>query len=145
MAKRVLDNIERDVVAAMKLGYGVHYGRYKADYPHTKADDVTAAVPKPAPEAEERAFCVLCGTEFLRSHGCQKYCSDECRRSATKARWQTYYQRKKTEPRPVVCPECGKTFLPANGRQKYCTHLCTRKANQKKRTQRRREERYGNL
>lgn len=36
MAKRILDNLERDVVAAMRLGYGVHYGAYKADHPHTR-------------------------------------------------------------------------------------------------------------
>lgn len=29
----MLDNIEKDVIAAMELGYGVHYGHYKADHP----------------------------------------------------------------------------------------------------------------
>lgn len=33
----MFDNIERDVIAAMKLGYGVHYGAYKADYPNCGA------------------------------------------------------------------------------------------------------------
>ena len=29
------DNLELDSRMAMDLGYGVHYGRFKADHPHT--------------------------------------------------------------------------------------------------------------
>ena len=77
MAKtRKLDNIERDVVAAMKLGYGVHYGHYKADYPHTKDCSPTKDHPQSLPDAGEEFHCALCGKVFLRSHGGQKYCSD---------------------------------------------------------------------
>ncbi len=33
-----MDNLDRDVREARRLGYGVRYGRYKADHPHTKPD-----------------------------------------------------------------------------------------------------------
>ena len=31
-----LDNIDLDMIAADRLGYGVQYGRFKADHPFTK-------------------------------------------------------------------------------------------------------------
>ena len=31
-----MDNLDKDIRMAEKLGYGVHYGAFKADYPNTK-------------------------------------------------------------------------------------------------------------
>lgn len=90
-----MDNIERDVVAAMRLGYGVHYGRYKADHPHTKIE----------PEPEEIDVsdikfisCGYCGKQFSpflegRSHN-SKYCSRECYRNVGRERARSRYHRK---------------------------------------------------
>ena len=68
----MMDNLEKDVAAAMRLGYGVHYGRYKADYPKTKED--TGA----DPYIRE---CRYCGKRF-RAAGLRNgklYCDDWCR------------------------------------------------------------------
>ena len=39
MKRKKPDNIDLDVRRAELLGYGIHYGRYKADYPNTKGMD----------------------------------------------------------------------------------------------------------
>ena len=142
MAKRKLDNLERDVVAAMRLGYGVHYGAYKADHPHTR-DCSPIEGHKPALEAEKDVCCALCGKEFLRTYGGQKYCSEECREKAKKEREKKYYQRTKAKILPISCPECGRNFLPVSRRQKYCCTLCTRQAGWKAQVQRRKEAQNG--
>lgn len=76
MAKRKLDNIERDVIAAMELGYGVHYGNYKADHPNTKEPEEDSI-----PDPEEYGSCRNCGKPFpRRGYRYRKlYCDDDCR------------------------------------------------------------------
>lgn len=143
MAKRVLDNIERDVIAAMRLGYGVHYGHYKADHPHTR-ENPQLPVPKPEPEkpveAEQDAVCVFCGKMYIRNHGCRKYCSDECLKKAARARERNYYIKKHGEIKEVPCDECGKLFLPVNRRQIYCCQRCASRAGWKKQYRKRKEK-----
>jgi predicted nucleic acid-binding Zn ribbon protein len=136
--KKELDNIERDVIAAMRLGYGVHYGRYKADYPHTK--DRPVPEPKKEPETEQDAVCSVCGKKYLRSDGCGKFCSEECRKVSRRARERKYYKNKRGEIAPIACPVCGKDFLPVSRRQKYCASVCARKAGWMKQARKRKEE-----
>lgn len=69
-----MDNLEKDVAAAMRLGYGVHYGRYKADHPNTKED---------AGEDPGNRKCRNCG-EPIRATGLRNrrlYCDDRCRKA----------------------------------------------------------------
>lgn len=75
MAKRKLDNIERDSAMAMKLGYGVHYGRYKADHPHTRSEEPEKKL------TEDAKPCVRCGKLFepRKSGQEQKFCCEQCR------------------------------------------------------------------
>lgn len=147
MAKRVLDNIERDVVAAMKLGYGVHYGRYKADYPYTKEPapvtvHKTATEPVKPVEVEQDAVCPVCRKTFIRNHGCRKYCSEECAVKASRDKAREYYQKKRKEARVVVCPECDEEFTPVSRRQKYCCIACCRAVDRKKKAQKRKEKKH---
>lgn len=91
MAKRELDNIERDVIAAMALGYGVHYGNYKADHPHTKD------VPAEEIPADHLRRCRYCGRIFSTHgrHFRKLYCDDECRQAYNSR--QEYQKKLKRE------------------------------------------------
>lgn len=73
MKKRKPDNLDLDVRRAELLGYGPHYGRYKADYPKTKPDIV--------PDDLNTQACPVCGTRF-RPRKKQKYCCERCRQAA---------------------------------------------------------------
>lgn len=146
MVKKILDNIERDVIAAMRLGYGVHYGHYKADYPYTK-DPAPIPVQKPEAEPakpveeEKDAVCPVCGKTFIRNHG-RKYCSEECAVKASRVKAREYYQKKRNETRVIVCPECDEEFTTASSHQKYCCIACRRAAERKKKAQQRKEKKH---
>lgn len=71
-----MDNLDKDVAMAMKLGYGVHYGRYKADYPHTREKE-----PEVILDESKFGTCLNCGRRFSKvGRGYRKvYCDDVCR------------------------------------------------------------------
>lgn len=62
------DNLSKDVIAAQRLGYGIHYGHYKADHPYTKEGDDT----------REYARCLECGRLFYPLRKNHVYCSQPC-------------------------------------------------------------------
>lgn len=69
-----MTNLDKDIRMAEKLGYGVHYGAYKADYPSTK---------EKAPERIDNDVqpCLWCGMLFRIDRGRRKmFCTDACRR-----------------------------------------------------------------
>lgn len=72
---------------AEKLGYGVHYGRYKADYPNTKDIVVDERIVTPRK-------CPNCGAVFYHERGNKIYCSVRCQKNAGMRR---HNQRKKEE------------------------------------------------
>ena len=76
MAQRKLDNLDRDVIAAQALGYGVRYGAYKADHPYTKDQPE-----EPEDLPKDVGACLYCGTLFSKKEKRHRrlYCSDECR------------------------------------------------------------------
>lgn len=81
--KRKLDNIERDVIRAERLGYGCHYGRYNADHPYTRVEE-----PEEIPEGAPSRICEHCGKLYGmagRSHN-SKFCSDACYYQAARKR-----------------------------------------------------------
>lgn len=98
MAKK-LDNIERDVIAAERIGYGCHYGRYKADHPYTRVEEPER---KDIPDDADKRVCGHCGKEFClfpegRSHN-SKYCSRKCYYDAAKLRAaERRYAKKEAE------------------------------------------------
>ena len=83
MGKDIPDNLDMDCRRAMELGYGVHYGNYKADYPHTR-DDSLEVVAHKYPERE----CKNCGKPFWPSRADQIYCCEECRNMRNRERRQ---------------------------------------------------------
>ena len=92
--KRKLDHIERDVIAAMKLGYGVHYGHYKADYPHTSDEEPLEMEIVPP---ERVRVCKQCGKLFVVSSSQHNkiYCDDYCRTAFNSAVYARRYQERK--------------------------------------------------
>lgn len=68
-----MSNLDKDIMMAEKLGYGIHYGRYKADHPHTQHEEETQ---------EAKATCLLCGNSINRPRHNQKYCCTRCQHIA---------------------------------------------------------------
>jgi hypothetical protein len=73
--------------------------------------------------------CGICGTEFMRYNGNQKYCSAECAKAAKK-NWKqahNYKYRRTYPPREIQCIKCGEVFS-GKSNQKICRKcLATRK------------------
>lgn len=124
-----MDNLARDVRMAEKLGYGCHYGWYKADHPHTAdlTDEEILGLPvkgkkkKPVAKGPEMTVCLWCGKSFLASRYGKQYCNDDCRRYAYE---KVKYERKKGAMREgKVCAVCGKPITTERNR-KYCSPNC---------------------
>lgn len=81
-----MDNLDKDIAMAMKLGYGCHYGAYKADHPHTRNDDGFNQN-----QNREMLVCERCGQRYFKQRFGQKYCSTRCQQLAG---MQRYYMRK---------------------------------------------------
>lgn len=77
--KKQMDNLMLDVIAAGKLGYGCHYGRYKADHPHTI---------RPEQDQTEYIACKYCGKSFPKTRVDKKFCCADC---------ATAYSKRKTK------------------------------------------------
>ena len=82
-----MDNLDRDVIRAERLGYGCHYGQYKADHPYTRVEEAEEEIP---PKNEKQKTCAHCGVTYYpsfagRSHG-SKYCSERCYYAAARLR-----------------------------------------------------------
>lgn len=118
-----MDNIEKDVAAALRLGYGVWYGRYKVDYPNT-ADHSVDAVPDPLDDEPPR-YCRNCGKMFAPRDGHQVFCTEECRLERRRIRERM--KRSAAEKHPVGevhCPICGKVAPKMTIKQIYCGKSC---------------------
>lgn len=78
-----MDNLTRDVIEAERLGYGCHYGHYKAACPRAETE---------APEECDPALraCAECGTLFRPVRKNHVYCCEEC---GNRARHRGKYQR----------------------------------------------------
>ena len=128
-----MDNIEKDVAAALRLGYGCRYGRYKVDYPHT-AVRIVEAVPEPEDDEPPR-YCRHCGKEFSPNTGHQIFCTDECR--LERKRLRNRISKNSAEKRPVGevhCPICGRIAPKMSNGQKYCGKSCAAVARNRART-----------
>lgn len=87
------DNIDLDVMDALAMGYGVQYGRFKADHPFTKDanEERLAAMKKgnkkpPTPKRPKRPrfenytlVCKTCGKKFISPNRHRRYCSPTCK------------------------------------------------------------------
>lgn len=112
--KKELDNIDLDSIRAMELGYGIHYGRYKADYPKTAVEIVVKD-----PKVRERQ-CKRCESVFQPVRGNQIFCCMECRE-----KWGAAHKGEKTKrwKREKFCRVCGKEITSPKQRF-YCDINC---------------------
>lgn len=71
-----MTNLDKDLIMMEKLGYGPHYGAYKADHPHTMEKQ-----PEEILDESKFGLCRNCGRKFSkRGRGYRKlYCDDVCR------------------------------------------------------------------
>lgn len=129
-----MDNLSKDVAAAQRLGYGVHYGRYKVDYPHTK-DHSVDLIPE-MDDAIPPKYCRHCGKPFNPKDGHQVVCSEECRHERRKEMNRINKTNHNREKHPVgegVCPVCGRTFQKFSRHHTYCGKSCAAVQRNKKR------------
>ena len=136
MARRKEESqLDKDIRAAERAGYGVHYGRYKAaqyakemkqreekeemrrkalkaaEERHKKKLEQEAAERGAVPAAEPQQnnpnarVCIHCGKKLPQKK--KSYCSPECQRE---------YLEKQREPR--LCVICGREREPSS--RKYC-------------------------
>lgn len=118
------DHLEYDVMQAEALGYGCHYGKYKADHPNTRAEFEelygVKTLEKVAPDKREKT-CPVCGKKFIVGHlNTHKiYCSDECRRKKDEER-----QRERAQAPAGICLWCGGQITDPTMRSRYCCPGC---------------------
>ncbi len=121
-----MDNIDRIMKEADRLGFGVSYGKYRAAYP----DGSAGVLPKQLPKAPEKKTCLcrLCKKPFVPPHGSRRYCSPECRAEAVVIRhresWRTEHKTSEHRKPVMVCAICGADFAPDDLRKKYCCEEC---------------------
>lgn len=120
------DQLEYDVMQAEALGYGCHYGRYKADHPNTAADFEALHGKKQAPKADPQKrerTCINCGAKFIVSvsNSAKVYCSDDCRVKAQQA-------RAVGRGPALYCTWCGEEIPRGSHRTRYCCNECGKAA-----------------
>jgi endogenous inhibitor of DNA gyrase (YacG/DUF329 family) len=116
--------LDYDMQRANALGYGCHYGDYKADHPNTRGEfeRLTEKTRRADPSVKPQ-ICPHCGKEFTRTRGQnrRKYCSDECQSRHYNA---THYKKTTDTGKTVACPICGTEFVTKNQHHKYCSREC---------------------
>lgn len=130
-----MDNLARDVREALRLGYGVHYGHYKADHPHTADHSVEPDPPKYPPRK-----CKECEMEFIPTRRDQRYCTDDCKIRRSN---RLGYRRRVALNMPLgpaICPVCGGGFDRYKRTQEYCSTSCAATGRNLKRREQKREK-----
>lgn len=125
-----MDNIDRMMKEADRLGFGVSYGKYRAAYPNGSAD-VLPSPPKPKPPERPSGICKMCGKNFVKSHANTIYCGPECKIAAERKRQRDWYHNKTKVPAIAVCIICGADFKPKKVNCKTCGQECRRENNRR--------------
>lgn len=120
-----MDNLDRDIREAQRLGYGVHYGRYKADHPHTKPVPIDVSAKGSKPQVR---ICKECGCQFEKRKGIYDFCSDRCRGIHRRKMNLDAQHRCRSNREPRNCQHCGNPFLPTYKDQIYCGRSCAARA-----------------
>lgn len=78
---KAMDNLTLDVLDAERLGYGPHYGHFKADHPQTAEANRDRLKPKKETRIKKvyEFSCMCCGHKFTTTNGVRRYCSAECK------------------------------------------------------------------
>ena len=128
-----MDNIDRIMKEADRLGFGVSYGKYRAAYPNGSGE-VLAQAPKSEPAQKPTRKCRRCGSPFVIMHGSQAYCSPDCSQAAVIERQNACYRRKRLKEKRLLiisCSECGTDFRAVRETQKYCCPECAKEGGRK--------------
>lgn len=123
-----MTNLDKDIAMAEQLGYGPHYGAYKADHPCTREPGPDPEIVPVTPEKDVyEAVCPICGKSFEKAHALQMYCCQRCKDVAKQRRHRARYDRIRGGIPKRICPTCKREFLPVHRSQKYCCDKCQRK------------------
>lgn len=128
-----MDNIDRIMKEAARLGFGVSYGKYQSACYSGSVESVSAP-PKAKQQAKPSIICRHCGKPFVANHANQAYCSPECKYEARLARQDTWNKTKgcrKPKQQTLVCAECGADFKAFRYTQKYCCKECAKDGKRK--------------
>lgn len=127
-----MDNIDRMMQEADRLGFGVSCGKYQAACRDGRVKSVSAP-PKPRLPEKPAIPCRHCGNPFVRNHANQVYCSPECKYAAQQAKQAASYKKAagKKKQLILVCVECGADFKALRSSQKYCCKECAKDGNRK--------------
>lgn len=125
-----MDNIDRIMKEADRLGFGCSYGKYRAAYPNGSADVLPTA--KQASSGKKTAACRRCGKMFVVRHGNQSYCSDECAYEVLIERQREYPKARPKYPQKRSCSICGSDFMAVRSNNLYCSKDCAREGNRRK-------------
>lgn len=96
-SRRPKDNIDLDVEDAERLGYGCHYGHYKADHPNTKDANEARLYSRKKQQTEEEQLrvkkvyvkvCPVCGKQFTTPWRVRVYCDDRCKQNSDSKKWR---------------------------------------------------------
>ena len=120
-----MDNIDRMMKEADRLGFGVSYGKYRAAYPNGSGG-VVPATQKPKLPEKPTGTCLMCGKLFVKDHANNIYCGPECKIAAERKRQRDWYAKRIVVPTVAVCMICGADFKPKNSRGKCCSAECIR-------------------
>jgi hypothetical protein len=95
MAKK-FDNIDLDMIDADRLGYGVQYGRFKADQPFTKEANEPRLSGKKKIQMKKvyAKTCPVCGMQFTTTNNKQLYCGENCKAAKGKTKWHRRTDKK---------------------------------------------------
>ena len=116
-----MDRLTYDVREAERLGYGVHYGHYKADHPISDFDPDAPQKPKTLPPRK----CKECQAEFIPPRPNAWYCCDDCRdRRNARLGYQKRKKRKHFPKGQAVCPVCGSDFYRKHSYTETCSRTC---------------------
>lgn len=128
-----MDNIDKMMKEAERLGFGVSYGKYRAAYPNGSADVIAPAVETDLDYENDFRTCRRCGKEFTITHGNQRYCSVDCSEEAKSQRlkqWGRSQREKKNGSAPKFCKVCGATITERT-RKSYCSEDCAKEGRRK--------------
>lgn len=95
---RPKDNLDLDVGDALRLGYGCHYGNFKADHPETReANEARLKKPKPQTKLHPlfEVCCAGCGKKFTTDNPRRRYCDDTCKIKRDSAHYNALNKAKK--------------------------------------------------
>lgn len=128
---RIMDNIDRIMKEADRLGFGCSYGKYRAAYPgESPAAKPAASPPDQQALPKSKHVCKFCKKPFIPTHGGQQYCGPECRYK-NKRKKQNEYHRKKVSGelanKPLltkICVQCGADFKTMDYRKITCSPEC---------------------